>query len=321
MKSLNILDKVVWLTPYGEDKLWDPALRLRRVNVHNQFKNLGINSTFIYNCLDNSDEFLLNIFKDANIVVFTEHSARELYLMQLAHKLDILTIRDHSELMFNFPYQDETFKEADLIVCCSTVVAQETLLKGYKKVQVIPDMWEPTPLCQVRNEINNLKAVFMGSPGPMKMLTMPAYSRAFEEAGYELNVISTDNHGKQWDHSSWVEDYIKSDIAICPQDIWSFPGKSNVRVAQAMGTGYPIIASPLQSYKEALNEDLWKPGKCGIIAYSPEEWKEALITLKDPTTRLEMHKAAITLSYKYSPENIAKMWYNTMLGLIQEKLL
>ena len=77
MISKNIINKIVWLTPYGQDKLWDPALRLRRVNVHNQFLKMGINSNFIFNCLGYSDEYLLKEFEDSSIVVFTEQSERE----------------------------------------------------------------------------------------------------------------------------------------------------------------------------------------------------------------------------------------------------
>ena len=303
------LNKVVWLTPYGQDKLWDPALRLRRVNVHKQLKKFGIDSVFIFNCLEYSDEYLLNQFKDSDIIVFTEQSKRELNLTKEAHKRGIRTIRDHCEYMFGFPYQDECFKETDLIICSSTFITQESLKKGYK-VWFIPDMWEPTPLCKVRNTSKNLHAVFMGSQGPLRMLTGD-YGRAIKEAGYELDIISDSDIGKRWGPDSWVQDYIHADIALCPQDIQIFPGKSNVRTAQALGTGYPTIASPLQSYKESFDD-----GASGVIAYTLEQWKDALILLKDPEVRLKMHKAAVSQSNKYSPENIAKMWYLQMLEMV-----
>ena len=45
--------RIAWLTPYGEDKLWDPALRLRRWNVHNELLRLGIDLLRFYlgNCI------------------------------------------------------------------------------------------------------------------------------------------------------------------------------------------------------------------------------------------------------------------------------
>jgi glycosyltransferase involved in cell wall biosynthesis len=308
-----MLNKVVWLTPYGQDKLWDPALRLRRVNVHEQFKKLGINSVFIFNCLEYSDEDLLDQLKDADIVVFTEQSRRELNLTKEARKKGILTMRDHCEYIFGFPYQDECFKETDLIICSSTVITQESFKKGYR-VWFIPDMWEPTPLCKVRDTSKNLHAVFMGSQGPLRML-LGDYRKAIKEADYELDIISDrDDVGKRWGPKTWIQDYIHADIALCPQDIYAFPGKSNVRVAQALGTGYPIIASPLQSYMESFDG-----GNSGIIANSPEQWKDALIGLKDPAVRLNMHKTAVLRSNKYSPENISRMWYVQMLLLADQK--
>ena len=42
--------RIAWVTLYGKDKLWDPALRLRRWNVHNIFKDLGIDSEFFWEC-------------------------------------------------------------------------------------------------------------------------------------------------------------------------------------------------------------------------------------------------------------------------------
>ena len=320
LKTKNILDiKILWLTPYGKDKLWDPALRLRRINVHEQFQKFGINSNFIFNCLDYNDEYLLKEIKNSNLVVFTEQSERDLFLTKEARKLNIPTMRDHCEYMFTGDLQDDCFRETDLVVCSSTYIAQKSSERGYK-VCVIPDMWEPTPLCKIKNTAGNLQAVYMGSPGLLtKMLYREDYSRAIKEAGYELNVITSlegikNNKDILWNLNTWPQYYSQFDVALCPQDIWSFPGKSNVRVAQALAAGYPIIASPIQSYKESLNN-------CGLLAYSPDDWKEALIKLKNPLLRIELHKRALLKSKEYSPQNISKMWLTKMQAAIEEKQL
>jgi len=50
-----------------------------------------------------------------------------------------------------------------------------------------------------------------------------------------------------------------------------------------MALGLPVVASPLQSYEEAITN-----GVEGFIASGKEEWVSALLKLKDPFLRMNM---------------------------------
>lgn len=81
----------------------------------------------------------------------------------------------------------------------------------------------------------------------------------------------------------------------------------------------PVVASPLISYIEVLNSI---PGtEAGYIAYSPEEWNQSLILLKNDAIRKKMSTGALKLSKKYSPATISKCWYDLFLSLYSFKIL
>lgn len=305
--------KVVWLTPYGPEKLWDPALRLRRWNVHQHLCTMGVESVFVWWCYHLSDAEVMERTLGADVVVFTEQSSREVAWMRALKAKGVTMLRDHCELLFGFENQLESFQEADLVVCSSEVVQEQTLAKHYKQWEGtihIPDMWEPAPLCKVSDKTQGLKAVFMGTGVPIQML-QGALGDAVRTAGYELILITNEDRvGTPWKADTWAELYASADVALCPQDPTIFPGKSPVKVTQALGCGYPTIASPLRSYASALG------GGAGIIAGDVREWYDALVRLRDPSERLRLHVRALERSAIYSPDAIAKQWYSAMLTQI-----
>jgi glycosyltransferase involved in cell wall biosynthesis len=79
-------------------------------------------------------------------------------------------------------------------------------------------------------------------------------------------------------------------------------------VAQAIGCGYPTIASDIGSYSTILRNGV------GIIAHNMDEWRKALLDLKDPDLRYKYHLSAVYHSNYYSPESIAKQWYYAIMS-------
>jgi glycosyltransferase involved in cell wall biosynthesis len=294
--------RVAWVTPYTVDKLWDPALRLRRTRVWEQLRLMGVDTLFIYGSEELGDSELESQLSQCDAVVFTEQSERDYRLMCALKAKGVVLLRDHCENIFGFPWQHACFEAADLVVCASSFIAEMTAARGYKTC-VIPDMWEAVPLQKVRFQDSGLKAVFMGTGPGIKML-QGDYGRAVRDAGFEIKQITNDPQaGPLWSRDTWRSDFMGADVALCPQDIWSFPGKSQVKVAQALAAGYPVVASPLRSYIEALEGDV------GYIVYSPEQWGEAMRALRDPLTRLRLHQKSVERAAMYSPERISRMWY------------
>lgn len=306
--------KVAWLTPYGADKLWDPALRLRRWNVHQELLKMGVSSKFLWSMGSLTDDEILTFVRDCDIVVFTEQSEREYKLMKVMSHMGKLLVRDHCEYIFGFEWQKETFEAADLVVCSSERVAHGTTQFCYtRRKDIISDMWEESRLQPVRETSTGLVAVFMGTGLPLQMLLGP-YGAAVKASGYELKMITNEpGVGIKWSESTWRDDFAGADIALCPQDPQQFPGKSSVKVAQALAYGYPVIAGPIQSYEEAL-----KHGG-GLTPTTLQYWSNALEEMKNPLTRYTMHKEAVLRSSFFSPESIAKQWYCSFLELLAER--
>ena len=302
--------KIAWLTPYGSDKLWDPSIRLRRWNVHNELFNMGIDSQFFWEC-ENAPN-LFDRLKDFDVVVHTEHTEYLLSLMEQLKAQGVKQVRDHCELLFGFPLQQESFVLMDKIICSSELIADVTRGNGFgahSAIAVIEDMWEKSMIQIPKEKEDGLSAVFMGT-GDSLTYTEEHLRPLLQSKGYSLTVISNDpNKGHLWDQNTWAGFYSGHDIAICPQVMVDFPGKSSVKLAQALSFGYPTISTPIRSYKE-----LTERSKCGLLASTTDEWVGALNLMRSYAYRKSAHKNALRISGDYSPRSIALKWYMELLS-------
>jgi glycosyltransferase involved in cell wall biosynthesis len=89
---------------------------------------------------------------------------------------------------------------------------------------------------------------------------------------------------------------IDADVAIAPlADVPFNHGKSNLRILQYWATGYPVLASGVGPYKDAISNS-----KGGIICRSEEEWVEALTELHgSPELRKNMADEGFELVKAY----------------------
>jgi glycosyltransferase involved in cell wall biosynthesis len=303
--------KIAWLSPYSSDKLWDPAVRLRRWNVHNKLLEMGVQSKFIWSCEDDLGSLFENI-KDFDIVVQTEHSESLVKLMHQLKSVGVKQVRDHCELLFGFPFQAESFSLMDCIVCSSEVVASATAAQGFDrdcKIKIVEDMWEDRKIQNLSDHPGPLKAVFMGT-GTALDIAEGAVQGLLNKHGFDLTIISDRDEHIKWSKDTCQEHYSGHDIAVCPQDPNNFSGKSSVKLVQALSFGYPTIASPLRSYADVLNRS-----GSGVVAGSAEEWEKAIKFLSVRENRISMHNKALIESQRYSPENIALEWYKVFYEL------
>ena len=81
-------------------------------------------------------------------------------------------------------------------------------------------------------------------------------------------------------------------------------GHSEWKITLGMAAGLPAVASPQQSYVEAIGAH-----GGGIVADSPEEWRAALERLRDPAVRAELGaRARRTVEELYSTQVVARRY-------------
>lgn len=298
--------KVGWMTPYGEADLWNPALRLRRKNVQENLESRGLaNTVYLSGYYDMTDEAILLALRGCDVVVMTEQSERDFRISRMfKERTHAAVVRDHCEYVFGWPWQTECYSDADLVVCASTLIAEATEAHGFRS-SCVPDMYEPITPVVPRNKSDGLRAVFMGSGASLQMVNSP-WASFVAEAGYSLEIITdVEGVGKKWESSSWRQWYGECDVAIVPQDTLGYPGKSSVKVAQALGAGLPVICSPLRSYVEAVVH-----GQDGYIHSNSDirGWHSSLVALKDPGLRSAVSARALESSKVFSPDAISDRW-------------
>jgi GT2 family glycosyltransferase len=123
------------------------------------------------------------------------------------------------------------------------------------------------------------------------------------------------DHDIRWQKDSWLSELAKADIVVCPQNVKTQPSKSNNRATQAMSLGKPVLASPLLSYKEAIED-----GVTGFLCGTPEEWEKALRRLKDDPDLIHSmgERAREAVREKYSIGEIAGQWKGILKNLAFE---
>jgi GT2 family glycosyltransferase/predicted negative regulator of RcsB-dependent stress response len=309
--------KVAWLTPGCS--LLDPSFRIRRFNIHNNLKNVGIESNLIHDYKGKSIYDIRSKVGEADIIIFTVLGFEELELMKYFKTLNKKIVYDFNEAIFGYPSQHECFNECDAIVCCSTTLAELTINNGYqsKRVVVIKDAIEDIknkPAANYSDRYAKPKALYIGMGGN-SFLATEYLKDAIDKAGYDLEVITEwDNATKKWDLNTWPMDMCNADVVLCPQRISVQPAKSNVKVTSAMDIGIPVIASPIQSYKEVI-----KNGENGFLCDKQEEWYDALVKLKDPKVREKIGLAGKESVKDYSLISVARQWKELLGSTVGNK--
>ena len=90
-----------------------------------------------------------------------------------------------------------------------------------------------------------------------------------------------------WQEHTEIELINSFDVGIMPlpNDDWA-RGKCAFKLIQYMACAVPVIASPVGANSDVVNSE------CGFLAATPQEWIDALRTLRDqPSLRIEMGQA------------------------------
>ena len=300
--------KISWLLKSADENY--PTTRIRALNISKWLNNNQVKSEVItdYNKIP-IDAFFSRLKYD-DIVVFFHNGPMELELISRLQRAGISTIYDYSE---DVPGQEAILNSTTLVTCCSSALAQK--LPKIRKI-IAPDAYElpEKPIVKTENthQYPKLKVISCCMGGNQENVDF--LKPAIEKLGMELVRISEwPSHEVKWQKDTWLQELAKADIVIVVQRPTQ-PAKSNNRVTQAMALGLPVLASPMQAYKEVI-----KQGETGFICETTEDWEKNLSLLQDKTLREKIGKAAQEAVKAYSIESIGKGYSEVLKSLCIEQ--
>ena len=310
--------KIAYL--YPDFSLENPSNRLRRFQIGNflsKIPGVTVENFFLYTEIPN----IIDKIKDFDIIVLFNLASTDITLCDTLK--DKIIIFDHCERIFGFPYQDEIMKRVTAISCCSVALANITdqymiRLNPHPQVFVIRDPIEDSILKNEQPIGQDNLALLMGMGGNIKY-TLPFIAPIAEQAGYRIRIISEKDCShlghdfKEWGQHTWIKDALECSVALCFHNAESYPAKGNVKVTMPMALGLPVIASPVESYREIIEVDY-----NGYIAFTEQDWVTHLETLKNvPFRNLMGLRAKISAQREYSSQKIG-MDYLSMIQKLQE---
>ena len=312
---------IVWLFP-NLDIVTNPSIR-RRYKLHRfLLENCGIHSEIIVkkpgSLYDTGrTEELFEYLEKFDVVVLFNVDEEDFLIAQRMHQEGKIALFDHCEAIFNLAHETPIMSAVAGITCSSTALARSTEkfleknLKIDKPIFVIRDavdemvekdlnrIWS---LRQERFKSDFNVAVSMGiSVGYVTNFLIEVCA----EAGYELIIISSPEYGipaqiVQWTPYTWIDDMMQNDVALCCHLLDTFPDKSNIKITAAMSLGMPVIASPLEAYKEAVIDNY-----DGILVDNDKaRWVECLNRFKDKDLRRTFGCRAFQSSFNLYRQSI-----------------
>lgn len=300
--------RIYWFCP---DKIFsafkkptdNPSFRLRCFYTHQKLIEGGHFSKIVSSTKD---------IVDPDVVIFMSFGEEELELAKFVKSKGKYLVHDYSENIRGIPVLEETKKLCDYLACCSTALAGIEAQTYGPKAIVIKDPYDDFPVIKNMNHKNNkLKVVWSGMSGNAPLVENLLKPIVLDLGMEFVEISNRPNSTILWDRQTWYLEMAKCDICICPQDQWSFPCKSNVKVTTSMALGVPVIASPLLSYQETI-----KNGENGFIAHSLEDWRDYMIQLKSKELREYISYKAFETISEYSIDNIYKKWENVFKSLV-----
>ena len=241
-------------------------------------------------------------------LIITSIGEDEFLLASQNKDLGGVNIHDYTEAIYDIPILEQTKDRCDHFACSSSYI-RDTLSQKYgKKAMLIKDPYEDITIKRKKDddwpEVPVAAFLHGGDRSELAAILRP-YCTA---AGYKLVEICKGGD-VEWNRLTWANELVNCQVALCPQNQWNFPAKSNVKVITAMALGLPVVASPLQSYLEIINT-----GENGFICYSLEDWAQSLIRLLDKPLRDKFYENNLNDIIAYSPDAVYRVWKTILLN-------
>lgn len=274
-----------------------PQFRIRTFHIDRWMRSRGYRSKIIH----------YGEIADYDVIVFGR-GAEDFEQLKAAKKTGKRVVYDLCEDLFQFgsPSYKGCIEHADLVVCCSEVLAKTVRAKTKQtNVIVIEDAVESDLSLNCEYAVKeDVKVAWIGMGGNAHHAEF--LRPMIEGLGYELVTIhEQENANIKWDVDTWQQELAKCDIGIAPLDVDLQPAKSNNKATTYMALGLPVVAAPLPAYKQLAEG-------C-ILAKTEEEWTEALKSLRYAEERMKIGKKGKELAKRYSLDVIGQYWANTLL--------
>lgn len=236
------------------------------------------------------------------VIFFKGINETEFGVMQAAKRNGKQIVFDIAEDLFthtaDFPFYIPMLQLADVITCCSYVLAAK--VKSYNaNVVVVEDAVEPVQIVSSVTEKQRLVFGWIGMPENARHAEK--LRPLIEAAGCKLLTIhSGPGCDRRWATDSWPAILAQCDAGIAPLDVAAQPAKSNNKITAYQSLGLPVIASPLDAYTRIIVN-----GENGLLATSDEEWRTCIEILKSLPLRQKLHKNGLATARNYRPERMA----------------
>lgn len=306
---------VHWFLSGNREK---PSSRIHGFNLHEFFLKNGFSSYIDYHPNKSSivdlpiDRDLVNKYvqrlKKGEIVIVQKLRGPKTidFLDQLKRK-NINTIY----LDCDVPCKVDEASRVNVVVVSSIYLAKQYKKNGIANVICIEDAAEVFKEPQIDNS-GEIKCVWFGLPGKQKWDSVSLLKERIEKTERTKGLkcsLSTISSNAEADHV-WSENSFSLintfDISVIPvfyENSEAFAKSSN-RVIQSMALGLPVIASPIPSYLNVIQN-----GVNGYICNEIDEWIVTLYNIQNSNLLLEMKMNAYEFALKhYSLEIIFNNW-------------
>jgi glycosyltransferase involved in cell wall biosynthesis len=213
-------------------------------------------------------------------------------------------------------------KLAHAVFAGNTYLLQETL-KVNSNAILVPTTID-TQLHVPKHHLRHKETVCIGWSGSQSTLKhfellIPVLKRVKEKYGDKVRfkLIGEKNYAHPelsiesvaWTENSEVDELNSFDIGLMPlkDDAWA-RGKCGLKGLSYMACEVPVIMSTV-----GVNKEIVQPGENGLLAYSEEEWLQALsLLIDDKTLRLKLGKAGrVKVLQHYSVEANKHLYLQT----------
>jgi glycosyltransferase involved in cell wall biosynthesis len=235
------------------------------------------------------------------------------------------------ELPNTRPTEQQQRDAIEMTKAADWVVADSSYLLGVVRKYTDRASWIPdnvnTRLFRPprRRRSSSLVAVWSGVAAKAKPLL--DIREALAAAGAKLVVVSNEEPAELAELRRWVpvrfvafslrryaQVLRQAHVIVSPKRLVNGyeVGHTEWKITLGMAAALPAVASPQQSYVEAIEH---RGG--GIVADSPEEWRRALVRLRDPGLREELgRRARETVVERYSTPVIARRYAELLASLV-----
>ncbi|MBJ6801043.1 glycosyltransferase [Geomonas propionica] len=285
--------------------------RIHGLNIHNYLLEQGVESVILqssprmFNGLQLSREQQESVLSAGfNVLMFQKVRDENVQaFVQEARRRGIRTVFIQCDCI-----------ETDMVTGVDDVVVTSRNLRDFYQgkygieAQIIEDAIEVDPSrAKVHAAKEPLGLVWVGhsdnwdSVGMVReVLSLPGGT------GFTLKTIS--NHPDAdvpWAIDTVTDEILSQDIAVIPAHLqhWGMAKSSN-RLTMFMALGMPVIASPVPSYLDVVQN-----GRNGFVAGNTPEWLDALAKLRDVETRAAVGKQAREDAKRdFSLDTIGPQW-------------